>query len=64
MYISHFRLGDDPTEYSTSNVIVKESVVSGGFFELWPIVSGRYLTIRRDEPIPDSIEPDRTLEQR
>lgn len=55
IHVSHFRIGDDPTEFSMSNVIVKDNVVSGGFFELSPITAGRYLTIRKDEPYSDQL---------
>ena len=52
---SHIRLGDDDTEYSTSNTIIVASVTDGGFWEASSLISGRYLTIRRDvtSSIPD-----------
>ena len=53
IHISQFLLGDDSTEFSASNVVVKDNVVSGGFFELDTVMSGRYLSIRRDQPYTD-----------
>ena len=48
IHVSKFLLGDDLTEFSTSNVVVKNNIVAGGFFELDTVISGRYLSIRRD----------------
>ena len=44
----HFRIGDDATEFSTSNTVIVTGVVTGGLFEATSIVSGRYLTLRRE----------------
>ena len=47
--MSHIRIGDDSTEYSTTNMIVRDNIFDGGFLSLNPIIAGRYLTIRRDD---------------
>lgn len=45
---SHLRLGNDGTPYSDNNAIVWQGILDGGFFKLDKIVTGRYLTFRRD----------------
>ena len=40
IHVSHFRIGDDSAVFSTTNSIVRDNVVSGGFFEFSPVVSG------------------------
>ena len=32
--VSHVRVGNDATPYSTTNAVVKQNIVEGGFFEL------------------------------
>ena len=46
--VSHIRIGEDQTEYSTSNSVIVDNITDGGFFEAPLILTGRYLTIRRD----------------
>ena len=51
---SHIRVGNDPSEFSTSNQIVYENIYGGGSFQLSldPIVQGQFINIRRSESIP------------
>ena len=42
------RLGNDASEFSTNNAIVKTDIVDGGLFKLDALKTGRYLTLRRD----------------
>ena len=49
---SHIRIGDDSAPLSNSNVMIVNSVVDGGFFEATSLLSGRYLSIRRDTSSP------------
>ena len=44
----HIRIGEDDTEYGTSNPTIVENLADGGLFESTSLLSGRYLTLRRD----------------
>ena len=50
--LSHVRVGNDATAYSTSNTVVKQGIVAGGFFELDSLCEGQYLNLRRDDDCP------------
>ena len=47
--MSHIRIGDDSTEYSINNSIIVENITDSGFFEASLLLSGRFLTIRRNQ---------------
>ena len=47
--VSHVRVGDDDTPYNTNNAMAASGMTSGGFHEVTSIVSGKYLTVRRDD---------------
>ena len=49
---SHIRIGDDSTELSTLNTMIVDNITDGGFFEASSLLSGRYLSIRRDTVSP------------
>ena len=55
--VSHIRIGDDPTEYSINNSIIVENITDSGFFEASLLLSGRYLTIRRNQRSPNLSSP-------
>ena len=44
----HIRIGDDATEYGQSNPTIVENIADGGLFEATSLLSGRYLTLRRN----------------
>ena len=48
---SHIRIGDDSTVLSTTNVMIVDDITDGGFFEATSLLSGRYLSIRRDSVV-------------
>ena len=50
--VSHIRIGDDSNEYSTNNTKIVDNITDGGFFEASRLLSGRYLTLRRDLASP------------
>ena len=45
-------MGDDASEFSSSNTVVYSNVYDGGSFKLSIIRLGRYITIRRDFASP------------
>ena len=49
---SHIRLGNDSAALSTINTMIVDDITDGGFFEATSLLSGRYLTIRRDLASP------------
>ena len=50
--LSHFRHGNDASQFSMQNTKVVDNVTDGGFFEASPVLSKRYLSLRRDERPP------------
>ena len=46
--MSHVRVGDDGSDCSTLNTIVKDNMVEGGIHQFDQIGSGRYMSVRRD----------------
>ena len=56
--VSHIRIGDDSIVYSTKNTKIVDNITDGGFFEASQLLSGRYLTLRRDlsSPVNNNME--------
>ena len=48
----HVRVGNEATEFSDANPIVKTGIVDGGIFQLSPIRSGQFFTLRRNGANP------------
>ena len=44
----HIRIGDYATEFTTNNPTIAEDIADGGLFENTNLLSGRYLTLRRN----------------
>ena len=52
MGVTHLRIGNDSAVFSTINEMIVDNITAGGFFEASSLLSGRYLTIRRDLTSP------------